>query len=410
MKKFEIKLKVGADNGNSEQDIIINGTQLQQADVYGKVVGRLKNLEELDQEKFINELENNLVIGIGTSKYVNPGEYYIGNYTLRSGVTVRNTEVGADNNKTNSEVVYLNVIGQIAAYAVKKAYKGDKTITDVEINVDMTTALPITQYDKREAERFAEKFMDGEHRLTVKTPEKDYFVNIKFNFVKVIPEGVTTTFAIAGGAEEIFKTYNNKVKDNLRKDTKDSLYLDELNTAYFAKTQRRILHISIGESTTEYPITDGLAFDPNFVQGSNNGNGHAIKKALPLFNEEFRCNYSRQMYSDVVKNPAHKFHQDTVNYLMGALEDEAEEIYRRAVDELEKANNEVDVIMIYGGGSILMREFLEPRLEDVARRIRSKILYVDKEHAVTLESKGLYNFTNSALFKALKERRLASVK
>ena len=410
MKKFEIKLKVGADNGNSEQDIIINGTQLQQADVYGKVVGRLKNLEELDQENFINNLEDNLVIGIATSKYINPGEYYIGNHTLRSGVTVRNTEVGADNNKTNSEVVYLNVIGQIAAYAVKKAYKGDKTTTDIEINVDMTTALPIQQYNKMEAERFAEKFMDGEHRLTVKTPEKDYFVNIKFNFVKVIPEGVTTTFAIAGGAEEIFKTYNQKVKEHLSKDTQDSLYLEELNTPYFAKQQRRILHISIGESTTEYPITDGLAFDPNFVQGSNNGNGHAIKKALPLFNEEFRCNYSRQMYSDVVKNPAHKFHQDTVDYLMGPLEDEAEEIYRKAVDELEKANNEVDVIMIYGGGSILMREFLEPRLEDVARRIRSKILYVDKEHAVTLESKGLYNFTNSAIFKVLKEKRLASAK
>ncbi len=409
MKKFEIKLKVGADNGNSEQDIIINGTQLQQADVYGRVVGKL-NLEDLDQEKFMNDLENNLVIGIVGSRYVNSGEFYVGNYTLRGRASVRNTEVGADNNKTNSEVVYLNVIGQIAAYAVKKAYKGDKTVNDVEVTVDMTTALPITQYDKREAERFAEKFMDGEHRLTVKTPEKDYFVNIKFNFVKVIPEGVTTTFAIAGGAEEIFKTYNKKVKENLTKNTKDSLYLEELNTPYFAKQQRRILHISIGESTTEYPITDGLAFDPNFVQGSNNGNGHAIKKALPLFNNEFRCNYSRQQFSDVVKNPNHKFNQDTINYLMGPLEDEAEEIYRNAVDELERANNEVDVIMIYGGGSILMREFLEPRLEEVARRIRSKILYIDKEHAVTLESKGLYNFTNSAIFKALKEKRLATAK
>ena len=35
------------------------------------------------------------MIGIATSKYINPGEYYIGNHTLRSGVTVRNTEVGA---------------------------------------------------------------------------------------------------------------------------------------------------------------------------------------------------------------------------------------------------------------------------------------------------------------------------
>lgn len=409
MKKFEIKLKVGNDNGNSEQDIIINGVQLQQADVYGRVIGRL-NLEELDQDDFIENLENNLVIGIAGSKYVNTGEYYVGNYTLKSGATVRNTEVGAGNNKTDSEVVYLNTIGQIAAYAVKKAHKGDKTISDIEVNVDMTTALPITQYDKREAEKFANKFMDVEHRLTVKTPQKDYYVNLKFNFVKVIPEGVTTTFALIGGVDEIYKTYNQKVRENLTKVSKDSLYMEELNTAYFTKEQRRILHISIGESTTEYPITNGIAFDPNFVQGSNNGNGHAIKKALPLFNSEFRCSYSRQMYSDVVKSSGHKFHQDTLNYLIGPLEDEAQEIYRRAVDELERSNNEVDVIMVYGGGSILMREFLEPKLEAVARQIRSKLLYVDKEYAVTLESKGLYNFTGSALFKALKEKKLEKVK
>lgn len=409
MKKFEIKLKVGNDNGNSEQDIIINGVQLQQADVYGRVIGRL-NLEELDQDDFIENLENNLVIGIAGSKYVNTGEYYVGNYTLKSGATVRNTEVGAGNNKTDSEVVYLNTIGQIAAYAVKKAHKGDKTISDIEVNVDMTTALPITQYDKMEAERFANKFMDREHRLTVKTPQKDYYVNLKFNFVKVIPEGVTTTFALIGGVDEIYKTYNQKVRENLTKVSKDSLYMEELNTAYFTKEQRRILHISIGESTTEYPITNGIAFDPNFVQGSNNGNGHAIKKALPLFNSEFRCSYSRQMYSDVVKSSGHKFHQDTLNYLIGPLEDEAQEIYRRAVDELERSNNEVDVIMVYGGGSILMREFLEPKLEAVARQIRSKLLYVDKEYAVTLESKGLYNFTGSALFKALKEKKLEKVK
>ena len=409
MKKFEIKVKVGNDNGNSEQDIIINGVQLQQADVYGRVIGRL-NLEELDQDDFIENLENNLVIGIAGSKHVNTGEYYVGNYTLKSGATVRNTEVGAGNNKTDSEVVYLNTIGQIAAYAVKKAHKGDKTISDIEVNVDMTTALPITQYDKREAERFADKFMDGEHRLTVKTPQKDYYVNLKFNFVKVIPEGVTTTFALIGGVDEIYKTYNQKVRENLTKVSKDSLYMEELNTAYFTKEQRRILHISIGESTTEYPITNGIAFDPNFVQVSNNGNGHAIKKALPLFNSEFRCSYSRQMYSDVVKSSGHKFHQDTLNYLIGPLEDEAQEIYRRAVDELERSNNEVDVIMVYGGGSILMREFLEPKLEAVARQIRSKLLYVDKEYAVTLESKGLYNFTGSALFKALKEKKLEKVK
>lgn len=409
MKNFEIKLTVGADNGNSEQDIIINNTVIRQANVYGRVTGRL-NLEELDQENFMKNLEDNLVIGINSSKYIATGDFYIGNHTLRAGCTIRNTEVGAGNNKVDSEVVYLNVLGQIGAYAVKEAYKKDKGITDVDIRVDMTTALPITQYSKAEGERFADKFMNDMHRFTIKTPQKDYFVNIKFEFVKTIQEGVNTVFAIANGYNELFESHNKKVKDNLKNGNKDSLYSEELNTAYFTKAKRRILHVSIGESTTEYPITDGLGYDPNFVQGSDNGVGHAIKKALPLFNKEFRCNYSRQMYSDVVKNKSHKFNKDTVDYLAGYLEDQAENIYRNALEELEKSNNEVDVILVYGGGSILMRKHLEKRLEQVARQIRAKLLYVDEEYAVTLEAKGLYSFTNSAIFKTLKNRQLAEAK
>ena len=113
------------------------------------------------------------------------------------------------------------------------------------------------------------------------------------------------------------------------------------------------------------------------------------------------------MYSDVVKNKSHKFNRDTIDYLLGHLEDQAENIYRNALEELEKSNNEVDVIMVYGGGSILMREHLEKRLEQVARQIRAKLLYVDEEYAVTLEAKGLYSFTNSAIFKTLKNRQMA---
>lgn len=410
MKKYEITLKVGADNGNSEQDIIINGTQLQQPNVYGRVDNGIENLSELDQEVFINNLEDNLVVEIEDSKYVKSGEYYVGKHTITSGAIVRNTEVGSGNNKTESEVVYLNVLGQIAAYAVKEAYKDGSAANDINVNVDMTTALPIIQYNKMEAEKFANKFMDEEHRLTVKTPSADYFVNIKFNFVKVIPEGVTTTFAIAGGAEEIFKTYNQKVQDNLNSQQQDSLYVEELNTEYFTNARRRILHVSIGESTTEYPITNGLAFDPNFAEGSNNGNGHAIKKALGPFRKQYGSGFSRQKYSEIIQDPTHRFYKEAITPLMKLIEGQAEEIYRMAIDELERAHNEVDVIMVYGGSSILMREFLEPKLENIARKYKIKLLYVDKEHAVTLESKGLYNFTNSALFKALKEKRLATAK
>ena len=410
MKNFNLNVKVGNDTGNSELDMIINGEEIRQANVYGRVVGGI-NLEELDQDKFIENLENNLVIGVCDLEGIESGDYYIGNYTLKSKARVRNIEVGAGNKKVDSDVCFINTLGLISAYAVKQSYKENKDIKDITVKIDMAGALPITQYSKAEGQKFADKFMNTEHRVTVKTPKQNYYVTLKFEFARVIPEGVTTTFAlISDDSERLFKFYNKQVAFNLKKNRNDDLYKEELHTRYFQEKERRILHVAIGEGTTEFPITEGIIYDPNFVEGANNGVGHAIKTALPLFNKKFRTKYSRQMYSDVVKDKEHKYHEDALEYLSTPLEDEAEEIYRKAVDELEKANNEVDVIMIYGGGSILMREFLEPRLEDVARRIRSKILYVDKEHAVTLESKGLYNFTNSAIFKVLKEKRLASAK
>ena len=41
---------------------------------------------------------------------------------------------------------------------------------------------------------------------------------------------------------------------------------------------------------------------------------------------------------------------------MSALEDEAEKILTMAEQVISRANNEVDVVAVYGGGSILMRE------------------------------------------------------
>ena len=410
MKNFKLNVKVGNDTGNSELDMIINGEEIRQANVYGRVIGGI-NLEELDQDKFIENLENNLIIGVCDLEGIESGDYYIGNYTLKSKARVRNIEVGAGNKKVDSDVCFINTLGLISAYAVKQSYKENKDIKDITVKIDMAGALPITQYSKAEGQKFADKFMNTEHRVTVKTPKQNYYVTLKFEFVRVIPEGVTTTFAlISNDSERLFKFYNKQVAFNLKKNKNDDLYREELHTSYFQEKERRILHIAIGEGTTEFPITEGIIYDPNFVEGANNGVGHAIKTALPLFNKEFRANYSRQMFSDVVKDKEHKYHQDAIEYLSVPLEDEAEVIYRKAIEELEKANNEIDMILVYGGGSILMRKHLEKKLENVARQIRAKLLYIEEKDAVMLEANGLYNFVNSALFEKLKETTLAVAK
>ena len=71
---------------------------------------------------------------------------------------------------------------------------------------------------------------------------------------------------------------------------------------------------------------------------------------------------------------------------------------------IAEANNEIDAVAVYGGGSILMKEFLRPRLEAYCRRARIQLIYIeDPTEAVFLEAEGLNAFLNSGLFQYLKE-------
>ena len=357
------------------------------------------NLEELDQERFIKNIENNLVINL-ISNEVPTGTYYIGSYALESGQAVRSIEVGVDNNKAENDIVFINTLAQIAGYAVKKAFEENALENDtIKVSVDMAGALPINQYTKEIANKFSSRFTSNTHTLTVETPRKSIKVEINFEFVKILQEGVTTTFALENQDDSVFKVYNNKVDENKKEEYP---YDEKIDKGYF-KNERKILHIAIGEGTTEYPITIGNKFDPNFITGSNNGVGHAIDKSLEEFTNEFGLNnYSRQKYSDVVKDSSHKFHMSALEILEFHLEDESSEILKNAKREIEKANNEVDMILVYGGGSILMRNSLERKLEDVCKRGKMKLLYLEKEDAVTIECKGLNEFVNSRLFELLK--------
>lgn len=270
--EYKLKLNVGNDNGNSEHDIIINNELITQPNVISKV-RKAPNVEELNNNLFIKNIENNLIVDI-LSESVKTGTYLCGQYALKSGEKVKSISIGYDNNKLESDIVIVNTLAQIAGYSVKQAHKDNKLTEDTRIivSVDMATALPISQYSKSRAKEFANRFLDGKHIVKVSTPTTKVVVEIEFDFVKVIQEGVTTIFALLEAEDKLFETYNRKNEE------------EKIDKKYFE--DKKILHIAIGEGTTEYPVTEGRVFNPNFIKGTNNGVGHAINSSLEEFKEE----------------------------------------------------------------------------------------------------------------------------
>lgn len=390
----EYNLVVGNDNGNSEQDLVINSEKVNQPNVMVRV-RKLPLLDEINPEYVMENIYNNLIVTID-SQSCELGHYYIGNYALKSGKRLRNLKIGGDNNKLKSEVVVVNTLGHIAAYGVRELFKEINNVedinnTDIKINVDMATALPINQYSKENSNIFSSKFTNGEHKVTVHLGNIKVKVQIEFSFVKVIPEGVTGVFALTSEEnKELFKQINKENNKNLKpSDLED----------------KKILHIAIGEGTTEYPITNGIVFDPNFARGSNNGIGHAINKSLEEFQKDLGLdNYSRQKYSEILKDKSHKFYPIAEDIIEPYAEDECEEILEIADQEIQKSSGEIDYIVIYGGGSIPFKRILEPEMKKIGEKLKIDVIYMPEEFAVILESIGLYSFANSELFKAIKSK------
>lgn len=381
----DINLMVASDNGNSEHDMIINGELIRQPNVISKV-RHLPNMDEFNVSHIISNINDNVIVTLENPS----GIYYSGNYALNSSQTVRSIDVGVDNNKVESDIVFINILSQCAAFATKKYYSENgafnKTIT---VDVDMATSLPIQQYNKKNAEEFASKFTENVHRITTHVGSLSARIELTFSFVKVIPEGVTASHAL--------------VND-------DKYYLNRADIKKSDFKEAKILHIAIGEGTTEYPVTQGIAFNPEFIKGSNNGIGHAIDKGLDEFRDKKALpNLSRQDYSKIIMDKKHKYHADAMEIIEDYIEEQAEAIFHTAKGELQKANNDVDVIAVYGGGSILMRPFLVKKLEKISERAETKLLYIGSDYAVTIEAEGLWAFVNSPIFKALKAKKKQKV-
>lgn len=375
----KLVLKVGNDNGNSEQKMVINETLIKQPNVYTRV-SKLPNLDELNAEYVAKNIQDNLIVTIESPSVNNGGAttYFVGTYATKSGRNVRNIEVGAVNSKLNSEVPLINTFAQIAAYATKEIYLKDNKVESVEVDVDMTTGLPVNQYNKENARIFADRFI-GNHKVTVFLGNQKVEVKLNFKYVKVLPEGTSTVFYLQ----------NNKIKE-----------LEKYNFR-----NKKIQHVDIGEGTTEYPMTNDINFNPLFITGSNNGVGHAINNVLLDFmSKKSLQKYTRQDFSNALKDKNHKYHADAEEIIEDELEDQAFTIAAFTKQEIAKANNDVDYVLVYGGGSLLMRGYLERELEQYLTNTGVELIYIPEEIAVEVEVFGMYEFCNSKIFSSLKEK------
>lgn len=384
------KLSIGNDNGNNAQKLSVNGEVFEFPNLYVKAPRLPKGIIDTAPETIMKDLYNNLFVTIKSPSLESncPQSFYIGNYTTKSGRIAQNMSIGTRGNKLDTDLPLITTLANISAYVVKKAYEKENDIEKLcsktlEASIDMATALPDTEYGKDTAKAFSDTF-EGEHLVTVYLGDKEVNVKINIEYVKVLPEGVPTAFYLLSNAG------------------KQSEYLKQFNF----NNNKAILHVSIGDGTTEYPITEGVNFIPDFNHGTHNGIGIAIEKIIDEFTEATllsKC--SRQDISAIVRKKSDRNHDLAMEMVEPYLEEEALAIKKQTFTQLQRFNNNVDFIVVYGGGSILLepyikKAFMEDRLMKSEKNPRGiELVYIPAEIATTIEAQGLYIFTQQNFFK-----------
>lgn len=381
---------VANDNGNSEQKIIINGDYYRHPNVYQVYYN--EPVEEQPLETVMENLLDNMIVTID-SKAVSqtPGTYVIGKRALEVSNTVRNMNIKRA--KKHEEVIpVINTLSVLAAYATKKRYKEKKAIEhgeEIKVDVTMTTALPASIHNEYTKNEFASVFTENYHEVKVHFNNSHTIVKLNFNDVKVVAEGVPALFNIIEDGKENYRD------DDLFDEFKQTYNKESLDGSYFV--DKRLLHVDIGDGTTELTFTQGYKHDSGKSTGLDFGLGEALELALIPFQnemEKYNLKVKRQDLSMYLTNKDSGFHELAINCLKQNLEQLVSDIELAIKDRAAELKLEFDVIVVYGGASIILKDLLYPRLVEYFKPVNKEVLWIPAEYAIDMNVLGMQIFND----------------
>lgn len=416
---MKLHLNAGIDIGNYGFDAIIEGKLIRQPNVFAVASQIPWQDDDLDVQKNLKNIYENITVSI-ISNAVRTNLYYVGRYALKTyGENVTSLYVKGNQSKADQDVPYVDALSMIAARAVEIAIDKDPNVESIHATVDLGAALPVKQYTPTNIDTMKKKFMNGTHTVSVHLGlNKKIDVKIEFIYVHILQEGTPPVFALQMDAEGNWRSGSYMNEDG---NTKNDLFAEFIELYKLpADTDgsyldgKNILHLDLGDGTADSPFTRGDSVDNDFCSGVNHGVGHAINDSINdllalapyAFNSLSRQQYSDILMSEFTSRP-HKFLQEAKQAFRPNNENQSNQIIKHISDQILRIGaNEIDIITVYGGGSILMREQILPKLKELAEKSRIQLFYVPAKYAVTLNAEGLDFFVRSEIFKALKARAL----
>ena len=267
--------------------------------------------------------------------------YRVGNLATKSD---NPTELDLGSSKSEEDQTLIMLFAALALDAAKQGNNDHfkKVNNVVEANYTLGTGLPLREVKEGKDVGYRSKLVGSVHQVEfLITPQyQGLKVNIKFDEVKVYPEG--------------FAAYINLVMDN------------DLNIINRELIDKRILIQDIGGLSTDIAVIKNRKVDDDKAQGFNLG----VAEALESIREEIRKKHgveldSRRDVVEIITKKNDRNHimvrgsrtsvHDIVDRILGEL---AKKQYRH-LRNVWKKNSQTEICYFVGGGSIVLKDYLK---------------------------------------------------
>ncbi|WP_243292773.1 ParM/StbA family protein [Bacillus sp. FJAT-47783] len=267
--------------------------------------------------------------------------YRVGNLATKSDNA---TELDPGSTKSEEDQILVMLFATLALDAVREENEHifKKSHNVIDCHYTLGTGLPIREVKEGKDVGYRSRLLSSVHQVEfLVTPKyQGLKVNIKFDQVKVYPEG--------------FAAYINLVMDN------------DFNIINRDLVDKRILIQDIGGLSTDIAVIKNRNVDDDKAQGFNIG----VSESLEAIREEIRTKHGVELDSrrDVVEIITKK--QDRNHIMVKGSRTSVHDITDRILFELAKKqyrllrnvwqkNSQTEICYFVGGGSIVLKDYLK---------------------------------------------------
>lgn len=350
-----------------------------------------------DKDDYFQHLIEHMDVSVASPAVKQTGRFLIGQSALNAHLHLNGFDVNSYGGKSKTDLAMILTLGFLANICVKNAYFNHEPIENqtLQMNVQMATALPVMEGKTRGViDTYKARYLNNDHIVELHNFEYSVKVKIHFVDVQVALEGEAAQFKLKYINSDLSQLIANDFANNY-----PDLVQQGIDPHNFSDAEN-FMGIDIGEGTTDLIVFTNGRVNEHVSTSLKQGFGNALEDAISELQRNGFNIDNRAALQDLINRPADKTGLGIMkqNRAKMAVRDQLNNLADAIVEEtsktLRQGSTGIDLIYVYGGGSVPMqlsnlRDQLREKTREFNAGMEIPIVWIDPQYAQYLNEAGL---------------------